>query len=541
MPETNPRYWPSARHFTEAIQCPTVCFNHPSLRQTLPAVDRLGMPLVTSGQFAYVYKVKSNGAGGAFAVRCFRGYLGDRDQRYRAIELHVKNHPVPYLSDFTYAPRGILVEGNRFPILFMNWIEGPTLDLYLDEMIGRREVLLHLAEGWLKLIASLRRAGIAHGDLQHGNIILERGSLRLVDHDGIFAPAMSGWPSSELGHQHYQHPRRDAHCFDATLDNFSALVIYLSLLALAEQPGLWAEYHDENLLFTKTDFIDPASSSLFAKIKELGPEHRRLADILETAAKGEPADAPCLLDLVNVKSALPSWMTAPLAIEAKTKTREAVEVVPAPDGKQSLWKPWQARLPKTSVPASTPSENFQTIFSGPATTLTPSQLPGIRDPAEVFRNTGVFAKEFLRKTFIWWYWGIYLCFQFIGLSFFSSLFVALLCLALGSLAYGFVRARALAQSALPANPSQLNLLGANTLSGSPVLPAAGQGRRPPAAGFQPTSITAGDSIVGNLALNIYHQRNCGWVQQISPKNLVSFASPADAMAAGFKSCRVCTP
>ncbi|HZN01381.1 MAG TPA: hypothetical protein VFB70_18405, partial [Pyrinomonadaceae bacterium] len=88
------RYWPSARHFTEAIQCPSICFAHPHLRNTLPAVDRLGMPLVTSGQFAYVYELKSMNGNGDFAVRCFRGYLGDRDQRYRAIQEHLRTSPV---------------------------------------------------------------------------------------------------------------------------------------------------------------------------------------------------------------------------------------------------------------------------------------------------------------------------------------------------------------------------------------------------------------------------------------------------------------
>src|ERR1051326_4961165 len=126
--EQLPRYWPSARHFTEVIQCPSVCFGHPSLRQTLPAVDRLGMPIVTSGQFAYVYKLKSMNGAGDFAVRCFRGYLGDRDQRYRALQEHVLGSPAPYLAPFSYAPEGILVSGTRFPILFMQWIEGPTLD-----------------------------------------------------------------------------------------------------------------------------------------------------------------------------------------------------------------------------------------------------------------------------------------------------------------------------------------------------------------------------------------------------------------------------
>ena len=158
------------------------------LRTTLPAVDRLGMPLVTSGQFAYVYKLKSMNGSGDFAVRCFRGYLGDRDQRYRAIQEHLWGSPVSYLSEFSYASEGILVGGNRFPILFMKWIEGPTLDLYIGEMLHRRDVLLHLSEEWLRLLHALQASGVAHGDLQHGNIIVEHGQLRLVDHDGIFVP-----------------------------------------------------------------------------------------------------------------------------------------------------------------------------------------------------------------------------------------------------------------------------------------------------------------------------------------------------------------
>jgi len=93
--------------------------------------------------------------------------------------------------------------------------------------------------------------------------------LRLVDHDGIFVTKMAGWTASEVGHQHYQHPRRNATHFDEKLDNFSSLVIYLSLISLAERPALWQEHHDENLLFTKQDFADPASSQLFKRSASL--------------------------------------------------------------------------------------------------------------------------------------------------------------------------------------------------------------------------------------------------------------------------------
>jgi hypothetical protein len=531
--------WPSARYFTEAIQCPSICFAHPHLRRTLPAVDRLGMPLVTSGQFAYVYKLKSPNGTGDFAVRCFRGYLGDRDQRYRAIQEHLRSSPVSYLSEFTYAPEGILVGGQRFPILFMQWIEGPTLDLYIGEMLNRKEVLLHLSEEWLRLLSSLRTSGMAHGDLQHGNIIVEHGQLRLVDHDGIFVTTMTGWAASEVGHQHYQHPHRNANHFDEKLDNFSSLVIYLSLISLAERPSLWQEHHDENLLFTKTDFADPGSSQLFNKIREIGPEHSRLADTLATAATGSPHEVPSILDLVKSKSTLPGWMTAPADIDTAPKTREVVSAEPPLESRTIRWIPWQERARGASVPSTPTSGTIQTLFSASAAPPT-----AIKDPHDVLGNTITFSKEFIRKYFLVWYWGAYILLKFVGFSFFLSVFAALMCLALGCLTFGLVRA---IDESMKAKRASLNPL--------PTLPLIGASPPDPQAQFPrswkpqvnlppvPTVVTPAmtDPFVGNLVLGIYHLENCHWVNRITTKNRVGFATSSEAIQHGFKPCRICSP
>ena len=79
---------------------------------------------------------------------------------------------------------------------------------------------------------------------------------------------MEGWTASEVGHQHYQHPKREAQHFDEKLDRFSSLVIYLSLLALAEQPGLWQEYHDENLLFRQHYTLSVSKGGGWTKLVE---------------------------------------------------------------------------------------------------------------------------------------------------------------------------------------------------------------------------------------------------------------------------------
>ena len=577
QPGAVPRNWPSARYFTEAIQCPSICFTHPHLRNTLPAVDRLGMPLVTSGQFAYVYKLKSTNGNGDFAVRCFRGYLGDRDQRYRAIQNHLLNSPVSYLSEFTYAPEGILVGGNRFPILFMKWIEGPTLDLYISEMLHRPDVLLHLSEEWLRLLAALQEAGMAHGDLQHGNIIVEHGRLRLVDHDGIFVPAMAGWTASEVGHQHYQHPRRTALQFDSNLDNFSSLVIYLSLLSLAEQPGLWQEHHDENLLFTKSDFADPASSELFKKVRELGPEHAMLADVLANGAMGSPDAVPCLLDLVQAKTKLPSWMTAPADIDATAKTREVVLAEPRSEREPIRWVSWQEKSRGASMPTTPGSPFLQSVFSSPPSAATAGPVrPLITDPHDVMGNAVVFSKEFVRKYFLLWYWAGYTVMRGFGFDFGVALFAALVCMIIGCLTYGYVKAR---EESLKAKglgpgvawqPSGVSAPQASSqFTSSSSGPAAISAHSPPAhtarAWIPPPTISAppptqgspwtppvnstptaiapvvSDPFVGNIVLGIYHVENCDWVNHISTKNRVGFSSASEAELHGFKPCRICSP
>jgi hypothetical protein len=493
------------------------------------------MPIVTSGQFAYVYKLKSTNGNGDFAVRCFRGYLGDRDQRYRAIQEHVRTSPVGYLSDFSYAPEGILVGGNRFPILFMNWIEGPTLDLYIGEMLQRPDVLLHLADEWLRLLNALRSSGIAHGDLQHGNIIVEHGQLRLVDHDGIFVPKMEGWTASEVGHQHYQHPRRDAQHFDADLDSFSSLVIYLSLLSLAERPELWDEHHDENLLFTKTDFADPAASSLFKKIREIGPEHARLADILAEASIDEPSKVPFLLDLVKTKTGLPAWMTAPADIDATTKTREVVRTEPALGPKISSWTPWNQKSRGSAVPLTPSSSTVQTLFGN----APPAQLI-VQDPSDVFGNMLLFSKEFLKKYFLIWYWAAYVLLKFLGFDFLVSLFAATVCLSIGCLTFGLVRA---IDESNKAKKAKLNAKWQQSAFGAPPSSAQMTASWNPRVNLPSAVVHTGasDPFVGNLVLGIYHLDTCDWVSRISTKNRVGFSTASEAVSHGFKPCRICSP
>ena len=504
------------------MQCPAICFANPLLKSTLPAVDRLGMPLVTSGQFAYVYKLKASNGNADVAVRCFRGYLGSRPTLSRHSRLPAKSsHPV-YLR-FCIRPDGILIGGQRFPILFMDWIDGPTLDVYIGEMLDRKEVLLHLSQEWLKVTAALRDTGVAHGDLQHGNIIVQNGSLRLVDHDGIFVPQMLDWTASEVGHQNYQHPRRDPSHFDSTLDNFSVLVIYLALISLAEQPDLWREFHDENLLFNKADFLSPDQSELFQKSCRLdqstGVSRRCLVKLHEYSTA-----VPSLLDLVDLKAGLPLWMNAPANLESRAKSRE-LRIDPEIHRQHPRWMPRSQPADGATIPTTPPSPTVQTLFGPNAAGALPK---GVSDPMAIGANSLKFARELLGKTFLGWYWLFYVLLQILDLNFLISFAMALVTLALICLTYGFIRARQVARDAALAKSL-------TTQSPAPTPPSVSAPRPAPSI-----TASANGPIIGNASLNIYHRADCDWVKQIPDKNRIRFSSNYEAATAGFKACQVCS-
>ena len=556
MQNATTNFWPSARNYAEAVQCPLVCFEEPSLKRMLPAVDRLGMPLVTSGQFAYVFKLNPGDAGGeTLAVRCFRGFLGDREERYRALDAHLNAERIAALPRFKYLPKGILVAGRRYPVLVMEWVEGPTLDVYLEEAVGRRDALLHLADEWVKLVGALAEAEVAHGDLQHGNIIVERGQLRLVDLDGMYVPALEGFKASEVGHQHYQHPRRDVTHFSRDTDNFSSLVVYLSLISLAERPELWREHHDENLLFTRADFLDPEASALFPKIEAIGEQHARLADALKRAARAEdPLGAPRLTELVGETSALPAWVEAPADLEVSGRTREVSRAAALRGGSVTPWPPRQTWRAQPGAPQWGGVQSILDASGVPVVVGAPPHLAP-RDPADIRGNTWHYAKNLFGNSYgyIWWIplhnfvlgdvWAAFGAGSFVGMQFTFVLLAALF------LFYGFFRAVYEAETAPAGGPAPTGALGlAQAQGGGAHSHAAPQPffAKPPAATatappHAPQQAAAPRPVVGNRTLAIYHLPGCTWADKIAPRNRVEFDSPAAAHGAGFRPCRVCKP
>lgn len=292
--------WPSLGDYKAAIQNPRNCFADPDLARGQAHTNQLGLPVGASGNFAVVYQLQSGTR--VFAVRCFLRPVTSQQQRYVALSHHFQALALPMLADCAYLPKGIRVQGQWYPIVRMAWIAGKQLHQYVEESRQQSALLEQLAAQWCRVMAGLREAHIAHGDLQHGNILVDaQDQIRLVDYDGVFIPAVSGRPPGELGHPNYQHPERLQQGYYAENgDAFSALVIYLSLVALRTEPDLWTLHTGENLLFTAADFTQPGQTAVWRRLQASSdPEVRRLTAALEAYCHGPVAMVPDLITVVT--------------------------------------------------------------------------------------------------------------------------------------------------------------------------------------------------------------------------------------------------
>jgi Protein kinase domain len=272
--------YPSGSDYVEALQNPQISFKEQNLRESVPQLDKLGRPRPISGNFASVFSLTAMD-GKRYAIKCFTKPVQDQEVRYRAISEHLAQVESPWKVGFEYKHDGVLIRNDWYPILKMDWIDGTSLNAWIDRNISHPSAIFELAQSFATLVRDLNEEGIAHGDLQHGNLLVaSNGSLRLVDYDGMFVPALAGMYASERGHRNYQSPLRSSE-FHPGVDRFSAWVIYLSLVALAQQPSLWTqlrEPHGEHLLLTEEDFKNPAASARFpALLNNSAPETRSLA------------------------------------------------------------------------------------------------------------------------------------------------------------------------------------------------------------------------------------------------------------------------
>ena len=325
--------WPEIREYAEAVRdYPDISIQDPKLKGGKPKIDKFGLLISYSGGFSIVFPIVRSS--NTFALRCWTQDVENAEVRYKEVDVYLKRVRLPYFVDCEYVPKGILVSGTSHPITRMEWADGLSLRDFISQNLQHPHLFKVVADEFQKMIATLHKHQIAHGDLQDGNILLKQNGrnveIKLIDYDTLFVPALSGQLDEIRGLPEYQHPKRmtagETAQVNEKVDYFSELVIYLSFLALSEKPELWNEFEDETekgLLFSEKDFENPDRSPIFSELAHLSSNVQKLAWTLKDfCAKTsidqlEPLEAILpTLDTKTKNPALKVWKAAAITLGA---------------------------------------------------------------------------------------------------------------------------------------------------------------------------------------------------------------------------------
>lgn len=388
--------YPLPDEYARAVQAPGLCFEHADLRAALflaPPGSSVPRP-----------------AAGANAV-VFRARVGDRDE---AIRFLTREGPARERYDALEAARsfngltgsfpttrwidpGIRIQDRWWPLIRMDWVEGTPLDLHVEELVENddRPRLRALASSWRRFVERLQTAGIAHGDLQHGNVLVDAvGDFHLVDLDAVWLPSIEHLgPPSESGHADYQ-PIGGVRGWGRYMDTFPALVIHLSLMALSHEPRwLWETYWTEqNLIFSKADYEPPFTTPIWDDLDAFGDDEikRQSVRLQEACASGAPLNCPLEAVLsvpagsgTSTGQRIPDWWTE----IGKASQRQTVP----PAAPKRLYKPPRRPSPRVAQPIHVRPGKWWDDEPPASAPLYPGEIPApavVAEPSDVTPSAG---------------------------------------------------------------------------------------------------------------------------------------------------------
>lgn len=264
--------------------------NFTSLKKLHPVLDEKGRPIFKRGNCSVVFKMQDSESKEYYALKCYIDYAlkcyiakpNGLEDTYLVLEKELSNQS-KYIINFKYYSQELLVSTrfgtSYFPVVLMDWIDGLTLDSYIKStfeeynncpLINVEGIMESLYDKFRDMASWLLSQSFAHGSMNLNNIILKNNELYLIDYDNFYVSSMKGTRERDIWAEDYRHPIYKKHDSDAHVDDFSIIIILLSLKALSINPKLFNNYGKRNgNLFTVSDLADISQSKIVHEMCKL--------------------------------------------------------------------------------------------------------------------------------------------------------------------------------------------------------------------------------------------------------------------------------
>ena len=289
----------------EAIKNPANYFD--TINDFFVEKDSRGEVLFFPSNFAVTFRVEIDRQ--KYAMKCYLQHVESRKEHFDKLEDFFKITKKDYFVDYRFLANELTIyNGNDVSttdILLLPWIEGRTLhdEIFEAAHFGEVAKIENLRKIFTDLVKDFNDIGFVHGDLKPQNIIFEAktNSLKIIDYDASWIQSISHITNNEIGTFWYQHPERANRSYGAKTDNYSIVLIIVSLMVIEKDTHFFEKYYNgENIIFSPEEIVC-GKSAPFRELQGLYAGEYTMLEIFRSLTKPCPYSSSItdFLDVVN--------------------------------------------------------------------------------------------------------------------------------------------------------------------------------------------------------------------------------------------------
>ena len=178
--------YPLISEYIEAIK--SAEDNFEELSYLKPVLDDDNLPVMTSGNFAVVFKMKDEQSEKFYAVKCFTKEQKGRNESYKLIADELEYISSNYLTSIKFYEKDLFVDSSQtaeteFPVLLMDWVDGEPAapdqrisDISADEVMKRLD-----AKNYYYMLKKLREKFNVSTAMEEIKAWLQKEGLSFVE------------------------------------------------------------------------------------------------------------------------------------------------------------------------------------------------------------------------------------------------------------------------------------------------------------------------------------------------------------------------